>query len=310
MSSDPFNDSAAMDVLELGHIEDHIDSSPKKNNDNTACRPERIAVPILDTLSPLRPWSTFSTVPTPEDHSTAPKSACTATNRPVKWNNTGLMYLLSILYPSSLLTNHLILHPPLSTTPTHLQLFSLSPANPPTSSTHLPTSTSRPPTPLLPLLPLLLADSGTHTTPHSAARALAHALLRNTHLVRNTLDKYNVLCTLHTLSTDTLLSLQHSMHLMSRVSDAEWHARLLQLRGGSGGTDVDTGTGVDTVDETCGVGARLEVFLLASGRGVLEEWRRRVGVVVGLGGEERRAWGEVYGEAGGFLRRAVGEWVG
>ncbi|KAF2855303.1 hypothetical protein T440DRAFT_539557 [Plenodomus tracheiphilus IPT5] len=252
MSSDPFSDNAEIEILDPGHFEDYDD--PGSSDVNIASRPVRIAVPTLDPISPLTAWSSFSSVPSLDNHSTAPTSPCDDANSPIQWNATDLMYLLSILYPEDLILNRLVFQPPLFKPSPHLQLFRLPPFNPtPPSaySKHLPIGTGRPPP------RILLADSGPCDTAAHAKRALARAILNDTLLTRNTIDKYNVLVTLHSLPACTLQSIKQGMYLMSSISDAEWYGRYMHLRGW-----VKEGFIAQGVDETCGVEARLEVFLL------------------------------------------------
>lgn len=120
------------------------------------------------------------------------------------------------------------------------------------------------------------------------------------------LDKYNVRFTLHdNLPTSTLGSIYRGLVLMSTISDTEWVGRLDQLRGMVKGRYVVPG-----VDSSCGVEARLEIYFLKMGVQELEGWSRTVGVALALGGRERRAWAEVYWDAGEFLRQAVREMAG
>jgi len=211
------------------------------------------------------------------------------------------VYLLSILYPSLLLTDRLLFSPPLENlcTSTHIRLYQKTHSNPPPSeaySAHAPIGTGRS------YSRMLLADSGPRATLAQAQRALAHALLSDTAAVNHALNHFNVLSALYSLPTDTLRSVYSGVQLMARVSDVEWNARWRHLRGW-----CDGGWRVQGVDERCGVEARLEVFFLSAGREGLRAWAERIGVVNGLGEGERRAWSGVYGEAAGFLARAVGE---
>ncbi|KAI8943805.1 hypothetical protein NX059_001779 [Plenodomus lindquistii] len=89
ISLDPFSDSAAIHTLGSGHAEDCDSSSSRKSSRHTACRPERVVVPILDTLSPLTAWSSF--VSTPDRHPTAPTSpSAEITDQPIQWHNADL----------------------------------------------------------------------------------------------------------------------------------------------------------------------------------------------------------------------------
>lgn len=116
---------------------------------------------------------------------------------------------------------------------------------------------------------------------------MAKKLLGNEMFTAYMLDKYNVLTTLYSSSTTTLRSLLRGMVEMLGVSDAEWDERAEQLDG--------------HVDAACTLEARLELFLLGVGRGELEMWILTVKAAMGMEERERRAWGQVYGDAAAFL---------
>ncbi|KAF1844698.1 uncharacterized protein K460DRAFT_96833 [Cucurbitaria berberidis CBS 394.84] len=272
----------------------------------TASRLDNVAVPILDAVQAFPTWSPQSSVSTLSIVSTAPTSPTTDTfNAPIQWNNADLMYLLSCTMPDELLANQLIFSPPLEDLRTitcliHLQLFRRTPTTPPPPeafSKHAPIGTGRP------CSSVLVAESdkkcGSTT---EARRSLAKKLLSSMRVVGGAVDMYNVLVTLHRLSTPTLYSIYRSLILMTAVSDREWSERLQQLRGLVDGCDA-----VESVDFTCTVEARLEVFFLEVGVGQLERWIRSVGVALALGRRGRKVWADVYGDAAAFLGRAMWE---
>lgn len=129
--------------------------------------------------------------------------------------------------------------------------------------------------------------------PEAARISLATNILANEGFVAYMLDKYNVLTTLYASSTDTLLSLRRGMIEMLGVSEAEWVERFEQLGG--------------KVDGGCTLEARLEVFWLGVGIREVEEWADVVDTAVEMEEGDRRAWGEVYGDAARFLGRCVEE---
>ena len=140
------------------------------------------------------------------------------------------------------------------------------------------------------------------TNAMDARRSLAYALLSDLQRTADVIDKFNVLVALHAMPKDELQSVLRGMLLMSYVTDAEWSGRLMQFHG-----FARDGTRGQLVDGTCGVQARLELYLLEMGRGELQGWIRSVSVALGLGKQERGVWAGVYEAAAGFLGRAYGE---
>lgn len=215
------------------------------------------------------------------------------------------VYLLSCLLPDELLTDSLILSPPLdeldaATHAVPLQLFKkMAIVCPPPAaySRYAPIGTGRPRS------HLLLAESD--KKPKSAAdarRSLAYALLSNRRMVRDTIDTYNVLAALYRAPTPMLHGFYRSLLLMSSISNVEWIQRLSQLRG-----IVHGHYAVKGVTVSCDVEPRLEIYLLQVGRGAIEGWIRDVVVASELGEKDRSIWAEVYADAARFLVRAVGE---
>ncbi|CBX90536.1 predicted protein [Plenodomus lingam JN3] len=91
MLSDPFSDAAAIDMLEFENVEDGINPCPKHSDGNTAYRPEKVAVPILDAISSDTHWNSFFSRYSPDNPSTAPNtSPCTETTSPIQWTPTDL----------------------------------------------------------------------------------------------------------------------------------------------------------------------------------------------------------------------------
>jgi hypothetical protein len=204
------------------------------------------------------------------------------------------VYLLSCLLPGLLLTNDLFFSPPLEdihahASPIHLRLFKKVPLIlPPREvfSKHSPIGTGRPRS------SLLLAESDPQCpTPEIARASLAFNILRNNPFPAYMLDRYNVLATLYTSSTDTLRSLYRGMIEMLGVPDAEWCERLQQMAG--------------VVDGACVLEARMEVFLLGMGRCETEDWVGILEFVMEMEERDRGVCGEVYRDAAGFLGRAV-----
>lgn len=107
------------------------------------------------------------------------------------------------------------------------------------------------------------------------------------------LDAYNVLATLFACSTHALAALLRGAVEMLGVGDAEWEERRAQLEG--------------WVDRSCVLEARVEVFLLGCGRDGVVEWVRVLEGAVGMEESERAAWAECYGDAAGWVGRALGE---
>jgi hypothetical protein len=204
------------------------------------------------------------------------------------------VYLLSCLLPDLLLTNGLFFSPPLEdlhahSSPVHLRLFKKTPvAVPPHEafSKYAPIGTGRP------CSSVLLAESDKRCKTADAARtSLAFNILQNNAFAAYILDRYNVLTTLYTSSSLTLLSLHRGIIEMLGVSESEWLERLEQMLG--------------QVDGSCVLDARMEVFLLGMGRVETEEWVGIVEVILGMGEEDKRVWAEVYGDAAAFLDRVI-----
>jgi hypothetical protein len=175
--------------------------------------------------------------------------------------------------------------------PIHLRLSEKIPVVAPpleAFSKHAPIGTGRP------CSSILLAESDRRCKTAEAARAsLAYNILKNNVFVVDMLDRYNVLTTLYTSSTDTLLSLYRGMVEMLGVSELEWLGRQEQLHG--------------QVDGACILEARMEVFLLGVGRLETEEWVGIVEFVMDMEEKDRSVWAEVYGDAAAFLRQVVWE---
>ncbi|KAH7089880.1 hypothetical protein FB567DRAFT_627156 [Paraphoma chrysanthemicola] len=254
LTGDPFSDCFTIDTTDQVHH-------------STAFNKPTIEVPILDPLPHLTPWSPQSSLSTP---STTSSSTEASFDDPITWSNADLLYLLTCLHSTLLLSSHLIFTPPLASlhdtpTPIHLRLYKTLPHTPiprAAYSKHLPIGTGRP------ITKLLIAESSPACTSARDARtSLATNLLANQNHAAYMLDKYNVLNALHASTTTTLRALQRGMIEMLGVSAAEWVERLDQLGG--------------WVDGECGLEARMEVFLLGVGRAETEEW---VGVVEGAMG--------------------------
>lgn len=92
MSQDPFSDNAKIDVPDSGYFERYDCLSPFEARKNkTAHRPEKIAVPILDVLSPLTQWSCSSDLSTQPSSSTAPTLPSNkTTSNPIQWKRVDL----------------------------------------------------------------------------------------------------------------------------------------------------------------------------------------------------------------------------
>jgi hypothetical protein len=196
--------------------------------------------------------------------------------------------------PDLLLTSRIIFSPPLENLgdhpgPFHIRLYERAPGVAPTAesfSRHAPIGTGRP------QHKILLAQSNEKCkSPEQARFSLASNLLRNEAFATYMLDKYNVLTALYTNSTATLLSLQRGMIEMLGVSDGEWYQRLEQLGG--------------QVDGTCVLEARMELFLLSSGRTETEGWVNTVGLAAETEERDRKVWAQVYGDAAAFLERVA-----
>jgi hypothetical protein len=250
-----------------------------EDNNLVATYPEMNDVPILNWSPPSSRSSSLSL----STSDTAPTSPFVT--HPLAWENEDVMYLLSVFKPEELMHGTLIFTPPLDKLneaiyPIHLQLHNKK-GN------------------------LLAESSQTCDSPSTARRSLASCLLSNSHAVSEAIDKYNVLWTLHSVSSATLLSIQRAMLSMSKISETEWTQRLMQLNG-----YVADGTHVPGVGACCTVEARLEYYLLDCGKGCLEDWDSVVGVVLRMTGEERKDNGKVYGDAAAYLGRAYEELIG
>jgi hypothetical protein len=207
------------------------------------------------------------------------------------------VYLLSCLLPDRLLTNRLVFAPPLEDLharpgPYHIRLYPKLAGPAPTTesfSKYAPIGTGRPHS------QILLAESGKKcNSPQQARLSLAlNLLLEEEAFVTCMLDKYNVLAALYNSSTSTLISLQRGMIEMLGVSDREWHGRYEQLSG--------------HVDGSCGLEARMEVFLLGVGRMGTEEWMNTVELAAETQDKDRKGWAQGYGDAATFLDRVIGE---
>jgi hypothetical protein len=109
-------------------------------------------------------------------------------------------------------------------------------------------------------------------------------------------DKYNVLATLYSSESNTLLSLKRGMIEMLGTGEREWYERAQQLWG--------------EVDEACTLEARMEVFLLGVGRDEVVEWVRTVELAMGMENRERGVWARAYGDAAAFLGKGCREVFG
>ncbi|KAF2128988.1 hypothetical protein P153DRAFT_386183 [Dothidotthia symphoricarpi CBS 119687] len=264
--------------------------------------PDLVEVPTLQPPPRKSPRSASTDSPTLVPSS--PPSPTSLPNTPIQWTTADLIYLTSLLHPTALLTNTLLFSPPLDSHPTHLRLYTTIPRPPSAIAKLLPTSITRPH-----FRRVLFAESEKCPSAASARASLAHALLADEWHAAYMLATYDVLAILYSTPLLLLTSIHRGMLYMLAVSDAEWHARLIHLRGGviGPGGAVDWSGGAEAgVDGSCGVEARLELFLLESGRTEIEGWVGKVGVAVGLSGGERVACGVVYGDAAAFLGRVVG----
>jgi hypothetical protein len=249
--------------------------------------------------SPPSSHSSHASVSSLGDASTAPTSPVSdADNHDddndmtdcIVWNNDNLMYLVSILKPNELTANTLTFNPPLEvlqdlTYPFHLRLHAKSVSVPHT---------------------LIAQSTRGCLSPDLARRSLAHAMLSDHSLIDAAIARYNALCAIHSTAVPTLTSILRGMTAMILVTDDEWTERRDQLCGFVPGEDEPG----QCVDGECSVEMRLEYYFLLTGRIVLEEWIRCVGICVGMNDGERVARAETYGEAGRFLGRAFEELVG
>jgi hypothetical protein len=209
------------------------------------------------------------------------------------------VYLLSCLHPNLLITNTLVFSPPLNNlpdtpSPIHLQLFRTIPviaATPEAYSKHAPIGTGRPKSRIL----LAESHSKCYDAP-AARRGLVKNLLGGSDFVAYMFDKYNVLATLYSSETDTLLSLKRGMIEMLGTGENEWYERVQQLWG--------------EVDESCTLDAQMEIFLLGVGRDEVEEWVRTVEGTMNMERGERESWARAYADAAAFLGRASSEAFG
>jgi hypothetical protein len=254
-----------------------------EDNNLVATYPEMNDVPILQKSPPSSRSSSLS-LSTLDTGSTAPTSPVVF-NTPFAWENEDVMYLLSVLKPEELMHGKLVFTPSLdkldhAVYPIHLQLHNKKGD-------------------------LLAESNDSCDSPNNARRSLTSCLLRNSQLVSEAIDKYNVLWTLHSVSSATLLSIQRAMRVMMSVSETEWTQRLMQLNG-----YVADGSVVPGVGAYCIVEARLEYYLLDCGKGCLEDWGSVVGVVLRMSEEDRKENGKVYGEAAVYLGRAYEELIG
>lgn len=104
-------------------------------------------------------------------------------------------------------------------------------------------------------------------------------------------NKYNVLASLYSSSTSTLLSLQRGMIEMLGVENKDWVGRAEQLCG--------------VVDGSCDLELRLEVYLLRVGRQETEALLTIVDVVRDMGERDKWLWAQVYGDAASFLEKCL-----
>ncbi|KAF2033450.1 hypothetical protein EK21DRAFT_98172 [Setomelanomma holmii] len=262
------SDSTAIVAMPSG---DPFSDSYEVDNENrlrhkTAILKNAVEVPILSPLPHLTAWSPQSSIST---HNTTPSPSQTSFDTPITWTNADLNLLL---------TSQLTFHPPLDTlsstpSPIHLRLYKTMLTPPSAYAPHLPIGTGRPHNKVL-----IAQSSKTCPSASHARRSLASHLLSD--------QSHH---TLHASSTTTLYSLQRGMIEMLGVSDAEWCGRWAQLGG-----RVD---GADTLE------ARVEVYLLGSGREGTGGWVQVVEGARGVDEECRREWAGVYGDAAGFLGR-------
>jgi replicative superfamily II helicase len=142
--------------------------------------------------------------------------------------------------------------------------------------------------------------------PIEACKEMARVLLENEDKVERIITMYKMFRTLFTCSAEMLYSLQRGMQTMLEMSAvgsgdgdhakyarAEYAARLEQLED------------VDIEDESFGVEARIEKFLLEEGVEVILNWRYAAGLGIRFGDGERGNWVRKYELAVAFLERAL-----
>ncbi|KAF1833134.1 hypothetical protein BDW02DRAFT_570322, partial [Decorospora gaudefroyi] len=219
------------------------------------------------------------------------------------------VYLVSLMKPEELLEDRLVFSPALEelsnkTYPIHLQLYKKTALVPPGFESYakdLPIGTGRPQQSRT----LIAESAATCADATEARRSLAQSLLSDRRTVSDTLDRFNVLASLHRTPTAALQSFQRAMAHMTCVDDVEWEERSMQLRG-----YLDYGSRGEGVDETCTLEARLEAYLLEVGRRPLKGWETTVSLVLAMKEVDRRGDAEVYADAVSFLGRAYVELKG
>jgi hypothetical protein len=287
----PSSDSFAIDREDTWLYDAHTDTSSEIYN-KTA--------PKLDLVPQASTWNSQLSV---SPLSTPSTSARDKFSTPIQWTNddlcktpwhlfvtwlTLIAYLLSYIYPDLVESAPLILTPMLSDLPhtplpLKLRLFQAPPASPGSYSRDSLIGTGHPHS------RKPIAESDECSTPESARVSLARRILANTEHVSYMFKRYTFLHTLYACSSSTLLELQRGMIEMLGVADYEWDERADMLCG--------------RVDASCVLEARVEAYLLEAGRQETERMVEVCEVLRGLEKGER----EVYGDAEGFLGRAVRE---